>query len=196
MNKCIFGCYCQTDECTEACPKWSETQYLQLRNKINEGDYNYTYKDLDRMLSIIDKASEQGFVTLERCKLHYISEIGTVCIDNLYHNNGHRCSVYTISFNDYISKVKDNFSRKSKTEEFEMMEIWMKSAKVLLIYGLDYMPIGTFEFSTLFQIFESREFEGKSTIVTFKGKIEDLNINNEIRQSVVSALKGGLYGEK
>ena len=153
--------------CDNACPILAETSYLLERNHIlpDSSVFNAPQKSIDAALSIIHKSSKRLGV-LETDSTISSSNLITYCAicENWYGNRLH-CSVYHLQFSSYLENLQKSWSAKNPIESLEYEQIWLSSAKVLVISNLDYVQFKDFQAQTLLNILHNRENSGLTTII-------------------------------
>lgn len=194
MHKCINGSDCTEVCCSEACNLWSETSYLMYRNNIRTDkpvDYDSRYKN--HILKFIRACEKSDYVICRpNCTTAYQQALTMMSIGMVWKSNAHRCSVYTLNFTEYLDSLKVSYGGISD-DNFGYKKIWSQSSEILIIHGLDYISYGLHEFTTLFQMIESRRAKGKLTFILLRNSIESLKGKQDVLSSVQDRLKEVRY---
>lgn len=181
MNNCIFSGHCTRMICDNSCPVYVESKYLLERNNIpiSSSVFSQTVESLNRCQSILESAKTRNLVTVPTSDTNELSNNLTYCaVCQNWKGSQLHCTVYNLKFYKFIELTKKSWSNSSDSTELEYMNIWAQSAKVLIISNLDFVNFKTFECQTLLNLLQSRQTEGKSTIVV-SPKISSLVGSNE-----------------
>ena len=168
MNNCIFAGHCTRTICDNSCPVYVESNYLLDRNdiKISSTVFSQGQESIDRCLSILDLAKTKLLVTAVSQDTSSLANNLTYCaICQNWKGSQLHCTVYNLRFYTYIEMTKKSWSNSSDNTPLEYMNIWAKSAKVLIVSNLDFVNFKTFECQALLNLIQSRSSEGKPTIV-------------------------------
>lgn len=170
MINCIFSGYCTEKICDNACPVLAESTYLLERNNINIQSANLrnlSYKRVLKLQKYIDSAINDN--KLCSCieagsKSFEVSEqLIYCCCCKFWKGNQFEASVYNIKFGSYLDKLKASW--KTKTDDFEFLELFLKKSKLLIVSSLDLMKFKDFESQILLNILHSRYEDHLYTIV-------------------------------
>ena len=191
---CPFSDQCTESECDSACPKYVELMYLLERNNLSLSSNVFRSSD-----NLIAKAKgvlhiDQNVIVLEAQKTIDSSNlIAYLACCERWKGNCLNCSVYHLSFSDYVDAVQRSWSAKDSSDDLEYQQIWMDYAPTLIISGLDYVQFKDYQAQTLLNILHSRERDGKKTIIVCpklgnligKGQFFDL-LKNKLRGAVIA----------
>lgn len=167
MRDCIFNARCTEPICDRACPILVETTYLLERNGITENSpvYNASKKDIERMRSILSK-STSSLSTLISDDTIKDSNLLTYCaICENWKGNRLHCNVYHLRFSNHIDTIQHSWTVKDVPEHLEYEQIWIASAKILIISNIDFVQFKDFQAQTLLNIIHNRMNNGLPTIV-------------------------------
>ena len=191
---CPFSDQCTESECDSACPKYVELMYLLERNNLSVSSNVFRASDI-----LISKARDvlhidQCVIVLESQKTIDSSNLITylACCER-WKGNCLNCSVYHLSFSDYVDAVQRSWSTKDTSDDLEYQQIWMDYAPTLIVSGLDYVQFKDYQAQTLLNLLHSRERDGKKTIIVCpklgnligKGQFFDL-LKNKLREAVIT----------
>lgn len=167
MFNCIFTPYCMESFCDKSCPRLVETSYLLDRNDINIGSHVFSEKsEIYRILedSFSDITSGLG-VLVTNDTVRYSNILTYLNICKFWRGSRLHCDVYNLRYSKYIDSLKSTWNGSSESEELQYMKIWSNSAKVLIISNFDYVKFGDFESQTMLNLLQSRQSDGKVTIL-------------------------------
>lgn len=167
MNECIFSRQCTEVICDRACPVLVETTYLLERNGIalNSPVYNVSKKTLTSMLDILSE-SKSGLSVVVSDNTIETSNLLTYCaICENWKGNRLQCSVYHLKLSSHLDSIQHSWSAKDTPENLEYEQIWISSAKVLIISNIDFVQFKDFQAQTLLNIIHNRMNDGLPTIV-------------------------------
>lgn len=170
MHNCIFTPHCTEYICDQSCPIYAETSYLLERNglDIKNNVFNSMPKDVKIATSILGKVDTMPdkFGVVECNNTIGISNLLTYCaICQNWKGNRLHCNVYNLKFSSHIEAIKQSWSHKSPSEKLEYEQIWINTAKVLIISNIDFVQFRDFEIQTLLNLIHSRIDNGLTTIV-------------------------------
>lgn len=193
MNNCIFTAHCMEQVCDNACPILAETSYLLERNRLSLDNavFNTSQRSIDAALTVLHKCNKRLGV-IESDSTITSSNLITYCsiCENWYGNCLH-CSVYHLQFSNYIDTLQKSWSAKNPIEALEYEQIWVSSAKILIISNLDYVQFKDFQAQTLLNLLHTRENNGFSTIIV-SPKISTLIGSGLFFNKLQSVLKGAI----
>lgn len=130
-------------------------------------------------------------------KLNTVITDNTISVSNLltycsicenWQGNRLHCNVYHLKFSNYIDSIQQSWSAKDTSEQLEYEQIWISTAKVLIISNLDYVQFKDFQAQTLLNIIHNRMNTGLTTIVVCP-KINTLVGNGMFFQKLLSMLR-------
>lgn len=189
MHSCIFAAHCIDAVCDNSCPKFVETSYLLERNGITDKSsvFQAPPEKLSTMSRILTESDGKLKVIVAEDSTVTTAELFTYCA--ICHNwSGSRlhCSVYNLRYSLYMEELKKSWSIKTEPESLEYMRIWAKSAKVLIISGMDYVHFGDFESQTLLNILQERGGTGQTTIIILPKPIRNKqNLPNDVTSGLI-----------
>lgn len=167
MKNCIFNAHCTEPICDKACPVLVESSYLLERNELalDNPVFNASPKDINKVLKIIH-SKPNGLCTVISDNTIYMSNLLTYCaICENWQGNRLHCNVYHLKFSNYIDAIQHSWSVKDTPEHLEYEQIWINSAKVLIISNLDFVQFKDFQAQTLLNIIHNRANSQLLTII-------------------------------
>lgn len=169
MHNCIFTPHCTESFCDRSCPILVETSYLLERNNIgmDSGVFKELYYKLPSVLNDLakDETGIQTFIANSKDSVK-VAEFITYCeICKNWKGSRLHCTVYNLRYSKYLDDTKKSWSMKSEPEDLEYTRIWIDTSKVLIISHMDYVKFGDFETQTLLNLLQSRQSNGKKTII-------------------------------
>ena len=138
MNNCIFTAHCIEPVCDKACPILVETSYLLERNGLsfNNAVFNATLDDINCARDILHKSANKLKVYDAKNTI-FASDMLTYCaICENWQGNRLHCNVYHLKFSNHIEAIQRSWSVKTIPESLEYEQIWLSSAKVLIISNI------------------------------------------------------------
>lgn len=175
-DPCIFGAYCINNNCNEACIDYVQSNYLFMRNNILghsqvlAADHkklkdlvHWFNANLGKMSTYIDKTDTSGTAEL----FAYIA----VC--NTWKNSALKCRTYTLNYFHYLELKKASWNNNG-SEELEYMNIWMRSANVLIVSNLDFVRFNDFACQELLGRLEERRYEPNFTTIIVSPPVSSL----------------------
>ena len=173
MNNCIFTAHCLEANCDKSCPTYVETSYLLERNGISISSYLFSDPrvDVPKLTRILDTFNnKEGVIVVNNTSGGFTTvqwaEALTYCaICNNWKGSRLHCVVYNLKLSKYLDDVKQSWSSKTNNEDLEYVKIWSENAKVLIISNFDFVNFGDFESQTLLNLLQTRQIEGKTTIL-------------------------------
>ena len=189
VTECPFADQCTDQVCDEACPKRIELTYLLERNRISLRSSVFQTSDtkielaksvlhLNKNLIVIESASVVETSTL----LAYIA-----CCER-WKGNCLNCSVYHLSYSDFVKIDKKVYNTKGQSDELDYMNIWMDYANILIISDLEGTQIAQHQATEFIQLLRSRERAEKKTIIV-SPKINELNGSGQAFETVKRILR-------
>lgn len=168
MYNCIFSAHCTEDICDTACPILVETTNLLDRNniKIKSDIFKISEENYTKAKTTLKKALATNLVVIEAKKTVVTADLITYCaICEHWQGSQLHCTVYNLRYAKYLDTLKSSWSSKQEAECIEYEKIFMNTAKVLVISGMDFVNFKDFESQTLLSLLQSREDGDKSTII-------------------------------
>lgn len=176
MRNCIFSSHCTESVCDKACPILVETSYLLERNNItvNNSVFNTAAEDIENAQAVIHKSMDKLLGVAVSDNTISLSNLITYCaICENWQGNRLHCTVYHLKFSNHIDLIQRSWSCKDIPEQLEYEQIWLSTAKVLIISNLDYVQFKDFQAQTLLNIIHNRQNNGLTTIIV-SPKIQSL----------------------
>lgn len=167
MKDCIFSAHCMADICDKACPMLVETSYLLERNNISieNSVFNMESKALIKAVSQIH-AAKGKVCTIISDNTIVTSTLLTYCaICENWQGNRLHCNVYHLRLSNHLDSIQQSWSTKDTPEQLEYEQIWISSAKTLIISNLDYVQFKDFQAQTLLNIIHNRMNNNLTTII-------------------------------
>ena len=179
---------CTKEVCDKSCPTLAETSYLLERNCIAiENPVFRTHITTD-IMSLLSKTKGKLNTVITDNTIN-TSNILTYCfICENWQGNRLHCNVYHLKFSNYLDAIQQSWSAKDTPEQLEYEQIWLTTAKVLIISNLDYVQFKDFQAQTLLNIIHNRLNTGLTTIVVCP-KINTLVGNGMFFQRLLSILR-------
>ena len=183
MNKCPFNDTCSKPYCNTSCGKYSEYNHwldrcsIALSNPI----FLATKRQLREVYSIVSSMDsptdpeDSSFVNLKIVQsskqVHASAILSYALVTMKCTGIGFYNGVYRLDFAKYIADIKESWNSRNTSTKFEDTNIWIKSAKYLVIYNLDMVRFKDFESQTLLTILQDRyDIDKFTTIVLGKNK--------------------------
>lgn len=169
MKPCIFSPHCTEVICDMSCPILAEVDNLLARNQIQLSDpvFNSTDTELSRANELLDLAENKGrllpVISNDTIKVSNLLTYAQIC--RVWKGNGLHCSVYNLQFSRYMNSVQKGFNQKGNDDDFEYIQIWVNSAKTLIISNLDYVNFRDFPSQTLLNMLQTRQVSRLTTIL-------------------------------
>ena len=167
MSECLFSDFCTESLCDRACPNLVESSYLLERNglKADSAVRSSSQADVDNALSQLEK-SENEFKVIVSDNTAATANLLTYCaICKYWQGNRLHCNVYHLRFSNHIDSLQRSWGLKEVPEALEYEQIWIASAKLLIISNIDFVKFQDFQSQTLLNIIHSRMVNGLTTIV-------------------------------
>ena len=167
MYNCLFTAHCTELCCDKSCPIYAEVSYLLERNKLTL-DATTTNIPTSIVLEITQLLSQSDGgmgVYVVSDTIIGAERLTYVAICHNWERSQLHCTVYNLNLSWYLEELKRSWNTHSESEELEYCKIWSKSAKVLVISGIDYINFGDFESQTLLALLQARQMEKKTTII-------------------------------
>ena len=168
MNNCIFAGHCTRLICDNSCPVYVESKYLLDRNdiKITSSVFSQGQDSIRSCQSVLEQANTKPLaVVTSQNTSEFANNLAYCAICQNWKGSQLHCTVYNLKFYKYIEMTKKSWSNSNDSTALEYMNIWAKSAKVLIISNLDFVNFKTFECQSLLNLIQSRIDEDKATIV-------------------------------
>lgn len=167
MKNCIFSAHCMVDICDKACPSFVETSYLLERNgiAIDNSVFNTDAKTLSKAVSQIHNAKGQICTVISDNTITASSLLTYCAVCENWQGNRLHCNVYHLRLSNHLDSIQQSWSAKDTPEQLEYEQIWISSAKILIISNLDYVQFKDFQAQTLLNIIHNRMNHNLTTII-------------------------------
>lgn len=163
---CLFSAQCTNPICDNACPAYVETDYLLERNKcsIQSGITSSSVADIEKMQKVLH--ADKKFRVLISDNTAGISNLLTYCaICENWQGNRLHCNVYHLRFSSHLEALQRSWGLKEMPESLEYEQIWLSTAKILIISNIDFIKFQDFQSQTLLNIIHDRTANGLDTIL-------------------------------
>ncbi len=169
MHNCIFTPHCTEYFCDKSCPAFAEVSYLLERNKLldNTQVYMASQKDIDIVSNKIDKSKgnvSTMVVPAGKTSSEYADLVTYCAICKNWKGSQLHVNVFNLRYSSYLEDLKKSWTN-GTNDDLEYIQIWTRSAKVLIISNLDFVDFKDFESQTLLSILQDRASENYTTIV-------------------------------
>lgn len=167
MKDCIFSAHCMADVCDKACPTLVETSYLLERNGIGieNSVFNTETKALSKVISQIHAAKGKVCTIISDNTITMGTLLTYCAICENWQGNRLHCNVYHLRLSNHLDSIQQSWSTKDTPEQLEYEQIWLSSAKTLIISSLDYVQFKDFQAQTLLNIIHNRMNNNLTTII-------------------------------
>ena len=169
MDNCIFNAHCIEKMCDKSCPILAETSYLLERNGLSLS--NSAMRSLpegftqEKVIQIITQAMGDIKSVIHKDTVVIANMLTYYAICMNWMGSRLHCDVYNLKYGNYVNLLKQSWTLKQEPIDLEYMKIWVESAKVLIISGIDYVSFNDFECQTLLSLIQNRKTESKATII-------------------------------
>lgn len=166
MDNCIFAPFCTLPICDKACPSLVETSYLFERNGCSlKGNVpGSSAKDILKVQRILHADNKLKITIADDTST--LANLLTYCgICENWQGNRLHCNVYHLKYSAYLDSVQRSWGLKDIPESLEYTQIWINTAKILIISNLDFVKFQDFQSQTLLNIIHDRMSNGLTTIV-------------------------------
>ena len=166
MNDCIHFLFCTKTICDRSCPTAGESSYLLERNDIPDGSDVFKSSDAENSKSLAILQSNEKYITVESDNtVRSANQIAYAAVCENWYGNHFHCSVYHLRFSNYIDDLQRSWGLKEVPESLEYVQIWLSTAKVLVVSNIDFMKFQDFQAQTLLNIIHNRLSSGLKTIL-------------------------------
>lgn len=176
MRNCIFSGHCMEPRCDKSCPTLVQTTYLLERNDIplNSTVFRADPGQIDKTLSILDNAVGKFRVVIDNNDTAYRANLITYCaICQNWRGSQLRSVVYHLKYSQYIDELQSSW-KNGESEDLQYIKIWIKSAKVLIISGIDFVNFKTFNCQTLLELIQQRSSNPDNTTIIVSPQFSSL----------------------
>lgn len=108
-----------------------------------------------------------------------------------WQGNRLHCNVYHLRFSNYIESVQQSWSVRDVPEQLEYEQIWISTAKVLIVSSLDFVQFKNFQSQTLLNMIHNRMNSGLTTIIVCP-KLNTLVGSELFFQKLQSVIRGAV----
>lgn len=167
MKDCIFSAHCMADICDKACPSLVETSYLLERNGIgiDNSVFHTDHESISRAVSQLHNAKGKVNTIISDNTISQSTLLTYCAICENWQGNRLHCNVYHLKFSNHLDSIQQSWSAKDTPEQLEYEQIWISTAKILIISNLDYVQFKDFQAQTLLNIIHNRMNNNLTTIV-------------------------------
>lgn len=176
MRNCIFSGHCMNYTCDNSCPTLVQTTYLLERNQIplNSNVFKTDPVNVNSTLNMLEKVNGKFSVVLDKDDTAVRSDLITYCaICQNWRGSQLHCVVYHLRFSQYVDEIQKSWSKR-ESEEFEYMQIFVKSSKVLIISGIDFVNFKNFQCQTLLELLQQRNSNPDNTTIIVSPPLSSL----------------------
>ena len=169
MRDCIFTAHCLESVCDKSCPAYVQTTYMLERNGLINSNSVYTANEnkITESYNLLDtiEGKTTTLVVPSGKSIEYADIVTYCAICKYWRGSQLHMNVYHLRYSSYIENVKKSWSKKTEPEDLEYSDIWIKSCKVLIVSGFDFVNFGDFESQTFLNIIQERRAQGLTNIV-------------------------------
>lgn len=177
MQNCIFSGHCMNFQCDNSCPTLVQTTYLLERNEIplNSPVFKTEPSKVNSTLDLLETLQGKFGVVIDSSDTASRSDLLTYCaICQNWKGSRLHCVVYHLRFSQYVEEIQNSWSSKGESENLEYMKIWVKSAKVLIISGIDFVNFKNFQCQTMLELIQQRNSNPDNTTIIVSPPISSL----------------------
>ena len=174
MSKCAYRDFCTKTICDKACPTLVESNYLYERNGFTDSSTVLLEKPsaFDSVLPVLHSEYNLA-VTVTDDTVRTANLLTYAAISENWKGSRLHCTVYHLRLSTYIDNLQKSWGMKEAPEQLEYEQIWLTTAKILVISNMDYVQFKDFQAQTLLNIIQNRTSNGLKTIIV-SPKIEHL----------------------
>lgn len=169
MRDCIFTAHCMEQICDKSCPAFVETNYLLERNNLinSTSVYSASPDSVQAMVNVLNRCKDSfGVHIVTNGSTIDSADLLTYCaICKYWKGSQLHLSVYHLRYLQYLESTKQSWSSNRDDDNLEYTNIWIRSAKVLIISSIDYVNFGEFEAQTLLSLIQARQSQSLTTII-------------------------------
>lgn len=177
MKDCIFSGHCMELRCDKSCPAFVQTSYLLERNEIpiNSTVFRADPVQVNNTLKLLDTAKGSFRVVIDNNDTAGKANLLTYCsICQNWRGSQMHCVVYHLHYSQYIDEMQSSWNSKGESEHLGYTKIWLKSAKVLIISGIDFVNFKTFNCQTLLELIQQRSTNPDNTTILVSPQLSSL----------------------
>ena len=174
MSKCAYRDFCTKTICDKACPTLVESNYLYERNGFTDSSTVLWEKPsaFDPVLPVLHSEYNLA-VTVTDDTVRTANLLTYAAISENWKGSRLHCTVYHLRLSTYIDNLQKSWGMKEAPEQLEYEQIWLTTAKILIVSNMDYVQFKDFQAQTLLNIIQNRTSNGLKTIIV-SPKIEHL----------------------
>ena len=175
-DPCIFSAYCINKTCNESCIDYVQSDYLLKRNNISPQSKVFAtdYRKISKFSRILSQNEGTMCTYIEKNDTSATAELfAYVSVCNTWRYSVLKCKTYTWNYFRYLDLVKKSYNAGESTE-LEYMNIWIDSAKVLIVCNLDFVRFNDFSCQELLGKLERRRFNPELTTIVVCPPISSL----------------------
>lgn len=177
MQNCPFNKDCLRFECDLACKNYIQLNHWLDRSNVSISNsvFSASPEEISAANQIIVSSLQDkhnilsNYTHLSVCKVsrtQFTADLISYVASTRYCRNiGVYHGVYKLNYFQYLNDIKASWNSRSVNPNLEDIQIWIKSAKYLVIYNLELVKFGDFEAQTLLSIFQERASEDNYSIV-------------------------------
>lgn len=175
MKDCIFSGHCMELRCDRSCPALVQTTYLLERNgiPINSNVFKTDPVQVNKTLKLLDDVKGSFRVVLDSDTAARATLLTYCSICQNWKGSQLHCVVYHLKYSQYIDELQSSW-KGGESEELSYMKIWVKSAKVLIISGIDFVNFKNFNCQTLLELIQQRSSNPDNTTIVVSPKLSSL----------------------
>lgn len=162
--------------CDKSCPAFVQTTYLLERNgiSINSNVFKTDPAQVNKTLRLLDDAKGSFRVVIDNSDTVARANLITYCsICQNWRGSQLHCVVYHLRYSQYIDEIQSSW-KNGESEDLSYTKIWVKSAKVLVISGIDFVNFKTFNCQTLLELIQQRSSNPDNTTILVSPPLSSL----------------------
>lgn len=189
---CPYSGHCIKPECSTACVEYGEMSYLLERNRLDRTNsvFNRSPAVIKTALDVLHKA--------DKALMYFISDhvkdtsnlLTYLSICEHWYGNCLHCYVYHLDLYKHIESIQRSWNLNNLPEDLEYEQIWIESAKILIISNFEYLQFKDFQSQTLLNIINNRINLGYTTILVGPNLNTLVGANNSVFFSRLKDLLG------
>lgn len=176
MYNCIFSGHCMEPRCDKSCPAFVQTTYLLERNDIpiNSSVFRTEPSQVNKTLKILEDAQGSFRTVIDASDTASRANLLTYCaICQNWKGSQLHCVVYHLKYSRYLDELQSSWSSR-ESESLGYTKIWIKTAKVLIISGIDFVNFKNFQCQTLLELIQQRSSNPDNTTILVSPKTSSL----------------------
>lgn len=175
MRNCIFSGHCMESRCDKSCPALVQTTYLLERNgiPINSNVFKTDPTEVSNTLKLLNDAKGSFRVVVDNDTASRANLLTYCSICQNWKGSQLHCVVYHLRYSQYIDELQSSW-KNGESESLSYTKIWVKSAKVLIISGIDFVNFKTFNCQTLLELIQQRSTNPDNTTILVSPKLSAL----------------------